>query len=202
MISLWLVRHSAPTERYAQQAYCYGVTEIALDADHFSLSETRLRECLPRAPRVWVSPRLRCQKLAEALYPDDHQIDPRIAEMNFGRWEHRPWDDIVRSELDCWAAGFWQYRDHGGESVLEFATRVASALTEAARDGGDQPMVWVTHQGVIRVVRALLSETGLMSLGQTAGIDFGTGIAFQIDQTHVRGIEASLAFVRENLVHD
>ncbi len=111
--------------------------------------------------------------------------------MDFGRWENVRWGDVPRTELDAWAADFWGYRAHGGESVFGFVTRVKAALVDAITRQPSDETVWVTHQGVIRSVRALTGEGGLKRLAEVAGIGFGETIELRLDESLVHPIESS-----------
>ena len=69
-------------------------------------------------------------------------------EMNFGRWEGKPWDDVPRNELDLWASDFHRAKPHGGESVADMQRRVSAAIDDYAAMPG--LVLLVTHLGVIR----------------------------------------------------
>ena len=73
--------------------------------------------------------------------------------MHFGQWEGRAWADIDKAELDGWTDNFADYRaGRTGESVRQFMTRVADAVSELdpSRD-----TLWVTHAGVIRAASSI-----------------------------------------------
>ena len=59
-------------------------------------------------------------------------MDPRLAEIDFGRWEGRSWDHIPRDDIDPWAAGT---EDHapGGESLRMLWERVRVARGQARK---------------------------------------------------------------------
>ena len=65
------------------------------------------------------------------------KIDDRLAEMNFGDWEGRPWDSIPRLEIDAWAADVAGYAPPGGESPRDLQRRAldfVASLTVLALD--------------------------------------------------------------------
>jgi alpha-ribazole phosphatase len=104
---------------------------------------------LPAVLPVWTSPLIRCRALAERLHPQPI-IDDRLAEMHFGDWEGRRWDDIPRGELDAWAADVAGYAPPGGESPRELQRRALDFVASL-----DVPeAVIVTHAGVIRTLLA------------------------------------------------
>ena len=137
---LHLIRHPKPA---IEAGICYGrhdcPAEDALSAACLLLAE------LPAGLPVWSSPLRRCSELAELLHPQPC-IDYRLAEMNFGDWESRRWDDIPRDQLDAWATDVAGYAPPGGESPHQLQRRALEFVTSL-----DVPeAVIVTHAGVIR----------------------------------------------------
>ncbi len=141
---LHLIRHPKPQ---VEPGICYGQREILAKIEMADLA--RLRTELPPGLPVWSSPLLRCRHLAEQLHAQPI-IDPRLAELNFGDWEGRPWDEIPRHELDAWAADVVGYAPPGGESPRQLQARALQAVARI-----DTPeAVAVTHAGVIRALLA------------------------------------------------
>ena len=121
-------------------------------ADGFEAEAEAVLAALPEIRCVLSSPLRRCRLLAEriALHAGlDLVVESYWQEMDFGRWERRPWDAIPRCELDAWAADFMGYAGHGGESVAQLADRVAAGLA-AAPEGA----LVVTHMGCIKAALA------------------------------------------------
>jgi alpha-ribazole phosphatase len=141
---LHLIRHPKPQ---VEPGICYGRLDIP--AENAAAVAARLRAGLPPDLPVWSSPLRRCRELAEQLHPAP-RFDPRLAEMNFGRWEGRPWDAIPRSELDAWAADIADYQPPGGESPRALQRRALDFVAELTVPEA----VIVTHGGVIRVLLA------------------------------------------------
>jgi alpha-ribazole phosphatase len=152
-MELILVRHPRPV---APAGICYGSSDLAvaeteLAAVHATLQDIVAR--LPAATPLFSSPLQRCAGLARLLSPCP-VFDARLAEMDFGSWELRAWDDIARAQVDAWAADLLHYRPGGGETVLEVARRVAAALA-SIRDSGAGSAVVVCHAGTIRLLSAM-----------------------------------------------
>ncbi|SMC26587.1 alpha-ribazole phosphatase [Andreprevotia lacus DSM 23236] len=143
-MALYLIRHFPP--RIAA-GVCYGRLDIPL-LDPADASP--LRAQLPAQFICHSSPLQRCRLLAEALTPRP-VIDPRLQEMDFGRWEGLRWDDIGPATLDHWIASGYD-AVHGGESLRQLQQRAYEWAGEAASTGGD--VVALTHSGVIRVLLA------------------------------------------------
>lgn len=141
---LHLIRHPKPV---IEPGVCYG--RLDCRAESVGEAAMALRATLPASLPVFSSPLIRCRALAEELHAHP-VIDDRLAEMHFGDWEGRHWDDIPRAELDAWAADVAGYAPPGGESPRDLQRRaldfVASLTVPEA--------VIVTHAGVIRTLLA------------------------------------------------
>lgn len=157
-MKLWLVRHARPI---AADSLCYGRLEIEVDPAQTTELATMLSQQLPQGAGLRVSPRQRCEKLAQQLCkarPDlIARTDPDLAEMDFGTWEGQRWDALGAAALDAWVQDFGLHRPGGGESVNEVMRRVAHALQRTrAETSAEGHAVWLTHAGVIRAVHLLL----------------------------------------------
>lgn len=157
-MKLWLVRHAQPL---VEAGICYGRQNVAADPGTTAQCALALADLLPASVRVISSPLQRCEQLAhtlQGLRPDlAYKADPRLQEMDFGRWEGRAWQAIPQAELEAWTGRFADYAaGDSGESVTEFMARVTSAFDEL-RGPHDtrQDMLWITHAGVIRAVTLL-----------------------------------------------
>ena len=159
---LHLIRHPRPL---VEPGICYGRLDVA--GEHPELVAARLLAELPAGLPVYSSPLRRCRELAELLQPES-VIDARLAEMDFGDWEGRAWDDISRAELDAWAADVAGYAPPGGESPAALQQR-ALAFVAGLRV---PEAVVVTHAGVIRVLVAYWQG---LPAGQWADAKFAFG---------------------------
>ncbi|WP_332815261.1 histidine phosphatase family protein [Ramlibacter sp.] len=153
-MKLWLVRHAQPL---AAAGVCYGAMDVPADEQATAAAVQALADVLPPGLPVRTSPLRRCVQLAQALGElrpgPAARADPRLAEMDFGRWEGQPWQSLGRTEIDRWMADFAHHRCGGGDSVASFMARVQGAVEEVRAAGADT--VWVTHAGVVRAVRLL-----------------------------------------------
>lgn len=155
MRTLWLVRHATPL---VESGICYGSLDLAADAADTETASEALDRALPPNAELVSSPLRRCRQLATALARRRHAApirqDMRLAEMDFGAWEGRRWQDIGASALDAWTADFINHAPGGGETVSGFMERVAAALADVP----EGETVWITHAGVIRA--AVLISAG------------------------------------------
>lgn len=169
-MALTLIRHLAPP---GGAGLCYGRTDLAAPGVLPDLAK-RLAHLGP-VDRIVASPLVRCRRLALCL--GDHlgrpvRLDPDWREMNFGRWEGRPWDQLPRAELDAWAADLLHARPHDGESVAQLLARIRRAL--ARWQGRRGHTLVITHAGVIR---AALVARGAGGMAWRRPIGFGESVA-------------------------
>lgn len=151
-MKLVLVRHPQPA---IGQGTCYGATNVPVDESEFARVHASLNAAgIPGALPVYSSPLRRCAELARRLRPNGAQLDPRLAEMNFGDWEMRAWSEIPRAEVDAWAADLAVYRPGGGENLREVATRVAAFVDDLLVSGHDEALI-ICHAGTMRLLAAL-----------------------------------------------
>jgi probable phosphoglycerate mutase len=141
-----------------------GHTDIPLsDAGRLEIQARSVPERFLSWP-VFTSPLSRSIETARLLELPSSNPDPRLMEMGYGAWEGETWpelrerygESLVRRErlgLD--------FRPDGGESPRELRTRLAAWLDEI-RDT-DQPVVAVTHKGVIRMALAMATGWDLVS---------------------------------------
>jgi alpha-ribazole phosphatase len=181
-VKLHLVRHPQPV---VDAGICYGATDVAvaeaeLERVHAILAGAGLPGRLP----VYASPLQRCALLARRLQPNDVRIDARLAEMDFGRWEMRPWSAIARTEVDAWAADLLHYRPGGAENVLDVARRVAG-FVDTLRAGTIAEALLVCHAGTIRLLLAMrpglsLEQAALQAAAIPHRIGYGDIVTLEI----------------------
>ncbi|MBB3225378.1 histidine phosphatase family protein [Pseudoduganella umbonata] len=173
-MELILVRHPRPV---VAEGICYGRSDLPADPDALATVCEALRaDGLPGDVPVISSPLRRCAGLAQRLSPLV-TFDANLAEMDFGSWELRSWNDIARAEVDAWAADLLHYRPGGGESVLDVAHRVAGALARIRQHGSDRAIV-ICHAGTMRLIATLadgtpLEQAALAAASRTHRIPYG-----------------------------
>lgn len=148
---LHLVRHPQPD---LPAGLCYGRADVAsTEAELLRVCASLSLAALPPDGPVYSSPLDRAASLARRLCTAP-VFDERLAEMDFGAWEMRSWDDIPRVEVEAWSADLLHYRPGGGESVMTVAARVA-AFRDEIRQSGHRDAVVICHAGTIRLLAAL-----------------------------------------------
>jgi alpha-ribazole phosphatase len=151
-VQLYLVRHPQPD---VPAGHCYGATDVAVaEIEIERVHTTLLQAGLPAQMPVYASPLRRCAGLARRLCASAPIFDARLAEMDFGAWEMRSWDDIARAEVDAWGADLLHYRPGGAENVIDVARRVAAFRADLYRAGHPRALV-ICHAGTIRLLSSL-----------------------------------------------
>jgi alpha-ribazole phosphatase len=105
--------------------------------------------------RVIASPALRCRRLAEGLAARDQvelSFEPRLWELDMGRWDGLHWDQIPRAESEAWLADPWHRAAPGGETYAALHARVGEVLATVAAD-----TALVCHAGPIRAARMIFA---------------------------------------------
>ncbi len=181
-MKLHLARHPQPD---IPPGLCYGASDVAAPGAELARVQSALEDAgLPGAMPVIASPLRRCAELARRLNPVSPCFDARLAEMNFGRWEMRRWDDIPRSEVDAWTADLLHYRPGGAECVLDVARRVAAFVADL-RQAGHAEALLICHAGTIRLLNAMrgaatLEQAALEAARTPHRIAYGEVIALEV----------------------
>lgn len=150
--TLWCWRHPRAEGAAGR---CIGRTDLAVDRRRAKRLAHRIRAAaraggLPRA--VSVSPLRRCRDVGRWLrrWGWHVQVDTRLIELDFGRWDGLAWTQIAWAEVAAWEADLLQHAPGGGESLQMLAARVQAFAT--AQQG---PVLLVGHGGWINALRTL-----------------------------------------------
>ena len=143
-MEVYLVRHTTPD---VQKGICYGQSELEL-MPSFELELNNIMTKLPqRIDRVYSSPWSRCFRLAKQITTQSLVYDYRLSELNFGKWEMRPWNEVPRE----WYDDFVATPCENGESYLDLNNRVQEFWSEIIQKKSNV-IVIVTHASVIRAI--------------------------------------------------
>jgi broad specificity phosphatase PhoE len=157
---LYLVRHGAAA---GAEGRAIGHSDLPLSADGRRAVERLAATWLgPPPDRLLTSPLARAAAtaslLAAAWGMEPAPPEPRLAEMSFGAWDGRPWDDIHaadRARFTAWADRWWQAPTPDGEGFADLARRVGEWWDEwIAAAAASDLTVAVTHAGPIRALLA------------------------------------------------
>ncbi|PPV07342.1 hypothetical protein XBLMG947_1353 [Xanthomonas bromi] len=99
------------------------------------------------------------------------QLDPRLREYHFGRWQGVPVADIDRDEGEA-LGRFWadpvRHPPPQAEPFVEFCTRLSAALDAIVVRYPAQRVLVVTHGGVIRALRCMVDARSFGSMTELA----------------------------------
>lgn len=134
-------------------------------AQALALAEQLRSEPLDRA---LVSPLLRARETAEAVAAlrsgPGFQVEPRLLEMDPGRWEGRFDEEVEATEPEAaaaWHADPLRHGPPGGESGLDVARRVAPLLDELSAGPEGSRVLLVGHQFTLAIFTCLVTGTPL-----------------------------------------
>lgn len=157
--------------------FCAGSNE-PLSAEGWQQLRRTTRNYKP--DHILCSPSLRCSQFAEE-FSSQHaltvQIEPRIQEMNFGRWigktSQELWESDQAGMQQLWSEPL-SFTAPQGESMLAFIHRVQAVWRDITTLYTGQRSLLVTHGGVIRV---LLAQSLGITYAQTLRFELGYGQA-------------------------
>lgn len=98
------------------------------------------------ADKAFCGPEVRTRQTAELLGARP-SIEPKLADLDFGRWRGDVLGRVLPAELAIWLTDPAR-APHGGESVVELIARVARWMESLAAQRGR--ILAVTHPAVIR----------------------------------------------------
>ncbi|MCU6669553.1 alpha-ribazole phosphatase [Enterobacteriaceae bacterium H4N4] len=150
---IFLVRHGQTAAN--ESGLFYGSTDVPLTPLGVEQS-TRVAGLLAQVSfsAALTSQLQRAQHTAQLIVPLAER-DPRLNEMDFGRWEMRHFSSIAAEEPDAWQLWVddWQNATPGdGEAFPRFAERVRAVADELSLRQEPGDMLIVAHQGVLSLL--------------------------------------------------
>lgn len=191
---LVLVRHGRPV---AEAGRCIGSTDVELSAE--GLTSVRAlatawhaagsRSLIGEPSRVIASDLRRARASARVfglLWNRDVELDPRVREMDFGRWDGELWATIEATDGErfrAWTDRWTDVAPPGGEQLSAVAARASDWLADIRASEGDaaSTVVVVTHAGWIRVAVAQLLGRPLNRMFDIP-VDFGHATVLRVER--------------------
>ena len=143
-----------------------GSTDVALAPAGWDRLR-RVAAVQPAWQYIVTSPLRRCCAFAEELAGQRQlplQVDPRLREMSFGRWEGRPVAEVWDDDFDAASAWMNDPESHAppdGEPLDAVRKRALAAFNDALVAARGQHVLLVAHGGLNRILLgALLSMPG------------------------------------------
>ena len=204
---LWLIRHGESTANIARHK---AERENSLTIDYaeremdIPLSETGVQQSIsagrwfkfqPVKPTViFTSPYLRtfetARFIAENAMLENVEIhhDERIREREFGVFDRLTWRGSVEKYPDECAKreqiGKFYYRPPGGESWCDVALRVRNFWRDLCLHYGDEKILIVTHEVVVRIFRYVverMTEAEILAIDKASDIKNGAVSSYHFD---------------------
>lgn len=124
-----LIRHTSVD---VPPGVCYGQTDVPLKPTfeaEAAVTAENLKAYLP-FDHIYASPLTRCVRLATYCGYPNAERDKRIMEINFGKWEMKPFEQNDDPRLQEWYADYMNVAATGGESFAMQYRRVSQFLDE------------------------------------------------------------------------
>jgi len=157
---------------------------------------------------VYSSPLSRCHELAKAVAADhglEVAVDPRLGEIDLGRWDGETYADIVARDgemLKRWTEDPTSITVPGGESLIAVQDRAMTWFAEATAAYPDKTIVASSHGGPIRaMISAVLGlplahlfrlTVNLASISTVNYKGHFSNLEELNDRCHLAGIEKTL----------
>lgn len=116
------------------------------------------------------SPFLRCMEFAEQYSQRCEfplEIEAGFREINFGEWESKTSEELWKSDEQA-LSNFWNeplvYTPPGGESLVDFESRVVKCYLELVKKLKGKRVLLVCHGGVIKIILCHLLEINLKNM--------------------------------------
>jgi alpha-ribazole phosphatase len=126
---------------------------------------------------------LRCAEFATHLATQQSTpilIDPHWQEIDFGDWIGRTrqsiWESNRSQLLALWATPI-EFCAPGGESMMNFVSRIKAAFEQLLIDHNGKSILLITHAGAIRAI-----------LSHALGIDYHTTQKFNVEHAKLNRV--------------
>ena len=107
---------------------------------------------------VYSSDLLRACETAKAIYePKGLPLikEPAFREIGFGKWEDRPWGELILTsgkEYDAWQTNPLDFKVEGSETYQDVYTRARGALSKVISENEGKSVAIVSHGAAIRML--------------------------------------------------
>ena len=162
MTPVLLLRHGRTA--WNEERRIQGRRDVALSAAGRAALHGRRVPAAYRAAQWYASPLRRALETAALLGGPAPRVEPRLMELDWGRWEGRTRAELTERYGERMAeneARGLDFRPLGGESPRELRVRLRAWLEEVGAPG--EPVVAVTHKGVVQMALALATGWDLVS---------------------------------------
>lgn len=176
-MKLYAVRHTKVVVN--GEYFCYGFTDVNVTESFYNEAENTKNSLKTVTPdMVFTSPLSRAVKLATYCGYATATSDRRLMEMNFGDWEMKQWENIMKSEQNSsFLKEYINKRVPNGESLNDQLLRVKEFVEEQKNKGLKTVLIFC-HGGVINCLKTLTGRYNLENAFETLP-DFGSVTEFE-----------------------
>lgn len=144
----------------AASSLCIGQTDIKVDRRKLKCLANKIERFvrLNQLPKMmWVSPLHRSLKVGVILAQRGFKctIAPEFAEINFGDWDGKSWEQIEKQQIDEWCNNFVHFAPDNGESLQQLFNRAESWLDKILAEQKDHPVLAIDHAGWINAAKMI-----------------------------------------------
>ena len=163
---LYIWRHPKPI---SASGLCIGQTDIKVDRRKLKRLANKIQRFvqLQRLPKVvWVSQLQRSLKVGEILAQRGFQykVAPELAEIHFGEWDGKFWQQIEKQAIDEWCDNFANFSPANGESLQQLFNRAEIWLDKIAVEQVNTPVLAIGHAGWINAAKMLAAGQAVPNL--------------------------------------
>lgn len=176
---IYLFRHP---ETETPKGICYGNSDVLPSENQLHRGINKAKDALKgiEPDIVYTSPLSRCRLLARELAEGKKMVtDELIREIDFGKWEMLPWNEIPDNERETWGKDFINNKVHGGENFFDVQERVIRFWEKVVLTREKRIFV-VAHAGLFRALLAYLLDASPHKIFAVE-IDYGSVICIHWD---------------------
>ncbi len=177
--SIYLFRHP---ETQTPKGTCYGNSDVLPNEIQLQEAMLKINQSLQniKPDVVYTSPLSRCTLLAKELAKNESIVtEELLREIDFGRWEMLPWEQIPNEEREAWGKDYINNKIHGGENFFDVQKRIVTFWEKIVHS--DKKIIFVVaHAGLYRSLLAHLLDASPSKIFAVE-IDYGDAIRIQWD---------------------
>ena len=163
---LYIWRHPKPL---STDGLCIGQTDVNVNRRKLKRLANKIQRFvrLHQLPKmIWVSPLQRSLKVGQILAQRgfQYQVAPELAEIHFGEWDGKFWQQIEKQAIDEWCDNFANFSPANGESLQQLFNRAEIWLDKIAVEQVNTPVLAIGHAGWINAAKMIATDQAVPNL--------------------------------------
>ena len=159
-MEIYFIRHTSVA---VPKGTCYGKTDVKL-SDTFEQEASCTKKNMEGIvfDKAYTSPLTRAVRLASFCGFPEAERDARLAELDFGEWEMKNYDDLYQNDprFVVWSNNYISESVPDGESVMDQYRRVQSFI-ESVKALNYNRIAVFCHGGILALARVVAGEVPL-----------------------------------------